>query len=154
MNKYLIFGFFLILCKTALSQNPTVIFGQAATPDGGTDSMLLEQPENAPNPLGNPIVLPPEPKVESELPVQNLPANERQKSSNPTETPENMITQDLPANPQPSAQYTLQKEDSMIQNTIYRGTDRLYDIQSIPLKELDKINVLGLDPDLTTYPVR
>ena len=154
MNKYLIFGFFLFFQNIAFAQEPTIVFGKAATPDGQSDAFILEQPENSPNPLGNPIVAPDN---------QNSPAvastNTPSSKENTTETqnnnsPVNVINQSLPADPQPSAEYTLQKEDSMIQNTIYRGSDRLYDIQSIPLNELDKINVQGLEPNLTTYPVR
>jgi len=154
MNKYLIFGFFFLYSNLCLAQTPTIVFGEAATPHGGTDTLLLEQPENGPNPLGNPIVLPQEEQSLTNTTTKNQILNKNDTNQPDAEASQNTITQNLPANPQPSAQYTLQKEDSMIQNTIYRGADRLYDIQSIPLKELDKINVQGLEPDLTTYPVR
>lgn len=152
MNKYLIFGFFLLLNPVANAQ--TIVFGQAATADGQENTMLLEQPANSPNPLGNPIVLPAkQPIPEKDITDEESPSNSNGNTQENPALPTNVITQNLPTNPRPSAQYTLKKEDSMIQNTIYRGTDRLYDIQSIPLKELKKINVNGLDPDLTTYPV-
>ena len=36
---------------------PTVVFGAAATPDGGQNTFVVEQPKDAPNPLGNPIAV-------------------------------------------------------------------------------------------------
>ena len=154
MNKYLIFGFFFLCSNLCQAQTPTVVFGEAATPNGGSDELLLEQPQNAPNPLGDPITTPDIPQNSSSAPANDFVSNGKQKKTENSAQTTNIVSESLPIDPQPSAKYTLKKEDSMIQNTIYRGTDRLYDIQSIPLKALDKINVQGLEPDLTTYPVR
>ena len=35
---------------------PTVVFGEAATAAGKVDEAVVVQPDNAPNPLGSPIV--------------------------------------------------------------------------------------------------
>ena len=45
----------LLSAHTALAQSPTVVYGESETAPGVWDSYLVEQPENAPNPLGNPI---------------------------------------------------------------------------------------------------
>ena len=43
-----------------LAEAPTVVYGSAQTASGGEDTFVVEQPDNAPNPLGDPL---PEPQT-------------------------------------------------------------------------------------------
>lgn len=154
MNKYLIFGFFFLYSSLCAAQNPTIVFGKAATPDGNFNSLILEQPENAENPLGNPIDTPnfqnqPD-NTEEEQSPQNSNQPEPQASAT---TNQNIVSEYLPINPQPSSEYNLKKEQSMIQDKLYEYDNRIYDIQSIPVKDIQKIEEPNIEPTITTYPI-
>ncbi len=60
MKKYIymgvLFGMGGIGAIWAQESVPTIFYGEAATEQGGENIAVVEQPENAPNPLGNPIV--------------------------------------------------------------------------------------------------
>ena len=66
---------------TISEENPpireTVVYGAAKTPSGKENVFEIEQPENAPNPLGNPIVgedgAPAAGESAQEIPAQPLP---------------------------------------------------------------------------------
>ena len=45
----------LFYATSVHAQTPTIVYGASETAPNEPDSYLLEQPDNAPNPLGNPI---------------------------------------------------------------------------------------------------
>ena len=74
----------------ANAQTPTVVVGEAATAQGNINAVVVEQPENAGNPLGNPL-----PEQQTETPqAQATPAvvpdkglENKDASSVPTKNP-------------------------------------------------------------------
>jgi len=155
MNKYLIFGFFLIFAEGLSAQEPTIVFGEAEKPNGGKNIMMLEQPEDAPNPLGNPIYAPNTDPSENQDP-DILPAdkniNLQPSSAEENAQPSNVITENLPVDPAISAQTLPQEEAKKIQNTIFQRGNRIVDVQSIPIPDIDKVEEPNLQPAITTYP--
>ena len=45
-----------------------------------------------------------------------------------------------------------QAEQNEIENTLYEGGDRIYDVQSFPLKDIKTITEPNIDPTISTYP--
>ena len=43
-------------------------------------------------------------------------------------------------------------EQNEIENTLYEGGDRIYDVQSFPLKDIKTITEPNIDPTISTYP--
>ena len=92
---------------------PTVVFGAAETKDGGENVYMVEQPKDAPNPLGNPLPNPDKPvEVFGDVYPQN---------TNPTE-----------ANNQSQSNQSQQNLGNDFENTLLEANGRVYDIQSYP----------------------
>lgn len=124
---------------------PVVVYGSANEGDGKRNTFLLEQP-NASNPLGNPIQFS-EPEKRDSTEAPQIFSVAQQKSV----PQQKVISESLPVNPQFSATETPQKEDKQIQNTLYESGDRIYDLQSYPVKDVDYIETPNIDPTITTY---
>ena len=95
--------------------NPTVFYGAAKTPDGKEKVFVVEQPKNAPNPLGNPIVGPDKP-VEVFGNLDGLRDNQSQ--SNTSDTQEASENQN--------------NLGEAFENTLLEANGRVYDVQSYP----------------------
>ena len=125
MKKVIAFMFFLICLSAApvwAEEVPTIVFGEAATPQGGETAVLVEQPKDAPNPLGDPLPMPDNltedaPEVVSEKTAANV--TEAKPEEKPS-FPEN--------NPVKAAQ----ELGNDFQNTLTEANGRIYDIQSYP----------------------
>ncbi len=103
----------------ANAQTPTVVVGEAATAQGNINAVVVEQPENAGNPLGNPL-----PEQQTETPqAQATPAVVPDKGL------ENKDTSSVPTK-NPSDDF---------QNTLLEANGRVYDVQSYPQADLPKI---------------
>lgn len=61
------------------------------------------------------------------------------------------IHQFSPQNPKPFS-ISPQAEQNEIENTLYEGGNRIYDVQSFPLKDIKTITEPNLDPTISTYP--
>ena len=94
---------------------PTVVYGSAETKNGGQNVFVVEQPKNAVNPLGNPI-------VEPDNPVQVFGDAYTQNSKQPDQTmnynDKDTVTQNNLGND--------------FENTLMEANGRVYDIQSYP----------------------
>lgn len=149
MNKWLILTTFLLSTTAAFAQE-TVVFGSAATPNGSQNTFIVEQPADAPNPLGNPIMN----HSEDSEPENEAPAAPSLKIDNwekhSSESP--VITENLPINPQVTPQNTPQAEAKKIQDTIYEDDGRIYDIQSVPVQDINKVEEPNIQPTISTYP--
>lgn len=111
---------------------PTMVFGAAATPEGGQDMFMVEQPENAPNPLGNPIVV--EPKTANQTTqLQDCPPCDTQQQVSKAEP---VAIQ--PQNNNPAIDSQVLGKD--FQNTLMEANGRIYDVQSFPKQDM---KVLG-----------
>lgn len=119
----------------------TMIFGEAQNANGTMNEVVVEQPQNAKNPLGNPI-----------------PENVRAPAFSPADTVQsrtlpqtNGIEQNSIQNPSDS-QMTPQQMNNEIQNRLYQEGNRVYDVQSYPADDLKTINKNGQDAAVTNYP--
>lgn len=108
-----VWGIFISFSSMA-GDDPTIIYGSAATSDGEQNAFVVEQPENAPNPLGNPI-------VGENRPVEvfgNLDEGRDDQNNFNRDNRENLNNQNNPGND--------------FENTLLEANDRVYDIQSYP----------------------
>ena len=140
--------FMTVLSINAYAQSPTIVYGKSELPDGQPDSVLLVQPKNAPNPLGNPIV-----DMDENL-SQN--SNTSSNISNIDNVPKNLdnpqyINQLENQNPKPFSD-TPEQMENQIENTLYQGGNRIYDIQSYPINDINEITEPNIQPTITTYP--
>lgn len=135
----------IILSSPVMAQSPTVVYGASENAPGHPDQFMVIQPENAPNPLGDPIVLP-------QPSEQNTPTAEPAPTQ-PTDTQPELtkINQDAVQNPPPFSEST-QQQQNQIQNTLYQGGNRIYDVQSYPLEDIKTITEPNIQPTITTYP--
>lgn len=132
----------LLFTFPALAQTPTIVYGAAATANGATDSYIVTQPADAPNPLGNPIVVAPQTQY-------TAPANATPRA--PEKPQQRIINQTAPQNPAPFSE-TPEQENSQIQNTLYQGGNRIYDVQSFPLSDVKTVTEPNIQPTISTYP--
>ena len=136
---------FLGLSFPAFAQTPTVVYGASETAPDTPDSYLLIQPKDSPNPLGNPI---PDEMNAVQPDVQNQPTA----TPNPVKSiPINEINQSAAQNPPPFSQ-SPEQEQNQIENTLYEGGNRIYDVQSYPINDVKTITEPNIDPTITTYP--
>ena len=135
--------FMIILSINALAQEPTIVFGASELPDKQKDSFMITQPENAPNPLGNPIVYVPNNQDQEQLPV-NVKTPQKNLANKE-------IYQTEEQNPKPFST-SPQSLKNQIENTLYQGGDRIYDVQSYPIQDINKITEPNIQPTITTYP--
>ncbi len=114
---------------TAQAQSPTIIEAVANTPDGKKNISIVEQPADAPNPLGNPIVGPyVAPQAYNAADSSN---NTYTNTSSPSVEQPNVNT----SLPQQSLELGKQFKD-----TLMEAGGEIYDIQSYPVQD---INVIG-----------
>lgn len=140
--------FITLLSTSAYAQTPTIVYGASELPDKTHDSVILAQPENAPNPLGNPIVVPENVystgnTTSGQISLENNCLQKNDKSYSIQQTSEQ--------NP-PAFSETPQELKNKIENTLYQGGDRIYDIQSYPINDIKEITEPNIQPTITTYP--
>lgn len=131
--------------KEAPISAPVYVFGSANEGDGKRNSVLLEQQGDT-NPLGNPI--------QSYYPRENRPSENDSsiiKKVIPQSSPL-QIQENLPQNPQISPEETPQIINKQIQNTLYESGNRIYDIQSYPISDIDYLEQPNVGNTITTYP--
>lgn len=144
----LAFGGFWVQAQEQKDDNPTLVFGSAATPDGSQNMFLVEQPKNAPNPLGNPIVVTPETENSGEMPNE---ANTSAASQSPDNAPN--VADEVKGvgtpNPNPATEAEALGKD--FENTLMEANGRVYDIQSYPEADL-KVMDNSSDPQTIYSP--
>ena len=131
MNKFIFFmsiSCFLSSYTFAGDNDPTIFYGSAATPDGKHKEFLVEQPKDAPNPLGDPIMGPDRP-VEDFGDLDGLRDNQSQ-----------LNNQSQSNNGSNENYYNQNSLGNDFENTLLEANDRVYDVQSYPV---DDFNVIG-----------
>lgn len=128
------------------NNNPTVIFGEAENANGTMNEITVRQAKDASNPFGNPIV--------NTLPYGKQPAagNVVQPGSSAAmqqPKPVGAISEITPQDPEISEDSPEQMQNE-IENTLYEGDDRIYDVQSYPDDDINQIE--GQDSAVTNYP--
>lgn len=149
MKKMLIILFMYAL--PAWGQSPTIVYGESETAPNKADEYILIQPANSPNPLGNPIVAPQtSDNTQSNTSSLVLP-HESTPTNNKLNNIQEAISQSSNQNPPPFSE-SPQQQQNQIQNTLYQGGNRIYDVQSYPLQDIKTITEPNIDPTITTYP--
>mgnify|MGYP003309675443 CR=1 FL=1 len=132
------------LIITAEPNEPTKIIGSANTPSGQRKEVIVEQPENSPDPFGY---------IATENTIQNQTNNPQQATiaqSNTSTPSPNMITSQV-STINPKDMNPLHYKDK-IENTIYQSGDRLIIIQSIPLKYIKEALEPNIQPTISDFP--
>lgn len=135
MIKFLLFLLFFsnIVCAAEVT-----IFGSAQTPSGKPDTAYFSFNE---------------PKVESPEIIKEAPQSPKEKPLPEILKAEKLkeIRQFSPQNPKPFS-VSPKAEQNDIENTLYEGGNRIYDVQSFPLKDIKTITEPNVDPTISTYP--
>lgn len=135
----------MVIAEEATVGEPTIVYGAARKAEGVMDEVVLEQPANAPNPLGNPIVLNSNPASVATnpavvVPVANLP-QPAVVSGGPQGVPvvgpnngpvvNGSGPQGVPVVPNSAAQL-----GNQFQNTVEEANGMIYDTQAYPIEDL------------------
>lgn len=144
-------GLMIISGYEALAQdknednNPTIVYGAAATPDGGQDVFVVEQPKDAPNPLGDPITGPDTPPevfdvgTPSAGKIGTVPSSGEPQQGSQL----NQQWQNAPAVPTPLQNGNPPEEAEALgkdfQNTLMEANGMVYDVQAYPEQDLGVI---------------
>lgn len=128
--------------EEAVQESPTLIYGASKKSPTESDEVLIEQPANAGNPLGNPIVddapLEENPfaQVDPVEPISPSPAKKTQKPVESNTAP----TNNYQAGPNSAQQ---------IDNTLYESGNRIYDLQSYPVDDVNKVMQPNTQPTIS-----
>ena len=115
-----------------LAQNEeTVIYGASRKADGSEDAVVVEQPADGGNPLGNPIVDPD--ALEPSTNVPEVVAQPVQKAVPEQAKANNGLPQSAGTNPTP------QQLGKQFQNTLMEANGMVYDVQAYPEEDLKAI---------------
>lgn len=127
--------FLILLVFEARAAETVDIFGSANTPSGKqTKAHFSFEEQNTPVFVIN----------------ENSPAP-KTKQENPAAPAKKEIHQFSPQNPKPFS-ISPQKEQNEIENTLYEGGNRIYDVQSFPIDDIKTITEPNIDPTISTYP--
>ena len=142
MNGYQIAFCLFLISNITRAQEPTVIFGAAETASGALNEALVIEPESTTQQNQTTFAKPEQPNVPKE--EKKLP--ETLHAQKPKE-----INQFAVQNPKPFS-ISPEQEQNQIENTLYEAGDRIYDVQSYPLKDINEITEPNINPTITTYP--
>ena len=135
-----------IISTMSSPDDETIVYGEAQNPNGTFNEVLLEQPKNAPNPLGDPI-----PDYVSSQPLRRGQKSEVTPKIPDTVTLPNAVEEISPQNPKIS-EMSPQEMNNEIQNKLYEEGNRVYDVQSYPIKDINELGENGQDNAITNYP--
>lgn len=113
----------IVIAEEMTADTPTIVYGAAKKADGEVDEVVVEQPQNGPNPLGNPIVIPEKVETPAKMATPEV-------KKNSTKNTEAVDSEQVP-NPQ-----ALGKD---FQNTLLEADGMVYDVQAYPEKDLKAI---------------
>ncbi len=138
---------------TSAPDAPTEIIGSAATPAGGRNEIIVEQPQSANDPFGLPASAEQPSNNFKEQPDITPQLNTSPSSVPPQSTISNnpipLVSQSSEVNPTDMNPLDYKNQ---IENTIYQSGNRLIDVQSIPLQDISSAVQPNLQPEITNYP--
>ena len=135
MRSVVFFLTVLFFFEANASGGNTIIYTSAATPEGGQNVFVAEQPENAGNPFGDPLPLPNKPvEVWGDGVVSE---NLSSKMNNSSINSNNNATIN---NNEGQSNLSPQTLGNDFENTLLEANGRVYDIQSYPK---DDFKVMG-----------
>lgn len=126
---------------------PTLVYGSAQTASGGEDTFVVEQPDGAQNPLGDPLVEPQTPPKDYTL-EQNQLVQSQSSSAAPASAlgngpqgvpvvgPDSNGPQGVPVVGPDSAQ----ELGNQFQNTLMEANGMVYDVQAFPQADVPVID--------------
>lgn len=129
-----------VISEESTAGAPTIIYGAAKKADGKTDEVLLEQPQNAPNPLGDPITSSQAPEVFGNgetAATTSATKTEKNNGNGGLESQGVAVTEGQPA-ASGSAEEAVQL-GRKFQNTLIEADGMVYDIQAYPTKDMEVI---------------
>ena len=118
-----------------LAEAPTVVYGSAQTASGGEDTFVVEQPDNAPNPLGDPLPEPQTPPKDYTL-EQNRPSQQAAAENSVVAPALGNGPQGVPVVGPDSAQ----ELGNQFQNTLTEANGMVYDVQAFPEADMPVIS--------------
>ncbi|MCM1322740.1 MAG: hypothetical protein NC218_00990 [Acetobacter sp.] len=133
-----------LIINTEANQ-PTKVYGSAATQTGEQNTVSVTQPENMQNPFG---YIAPESITSTQQPTQTPPQTAVAASQNQP-VAKLLTTQSSTVNP--TDMNPLDYTDK-IENTVYQSGDRLIFIQSIPLKYIKEATEPNIQPTISDFP--
>lgn len=125
MYKFLLFllgGFFYFYGAFA-EEIPTIVYGEAKRSDGGENVFVVEQPKDAPNPLGHPLPNP-------DNPVEVF--GDEYHPINANTTTNNTFNGETNTGSAQNQTQTIQNLGKDFENTLLEANGRVYDVQSYP----------------------
>lgn len=136
----------------AQSQDNTIVFGEAENANGQQDEFLMEQSNSNENPLGNPIVDSAPTPAANEMPNNAMnDASSSQSTPDVKVAPSNVVQDNEVQNPSVSQEPNPAALNNQIENTLYQSDGRIYDVQSYPDTDVERIESLP-QPTITDYP--
>ena len=133
----------LIIREENIPTSPTVIIGKAVTPTGKMREEIVVQPENAPNPLGNPIVDEPTANTSSET---TAPMTETQ---NEQEIP-HIIKQSRQSGELSPDSVALPQPSNRIENELYQSGNDIIDVQAYPIEDVKEVTEPNIQPTIVS----
>lgn len=136
-------------------ESPTIIYGASETAPGVSDAVEVIQKAGAPNPLGNPIIN----TEESQVPAASGDdlIDENKVDFDDSDYQQNNTPKTFQINETSRQNPSIQDEpnpadmNNKIQNTMYESGGRIYDIQSYPDADVQKMESPE-QPTIDNYP--
>ncbi len=130
----------MVIAEEAATDAPTVVYGAARKSDGSEEEVLVEQPADAGNPLGDPII-PVAPTSITAAPVINsMPAEVKNPQPGPVTGSAGCEQPDR--QPQVIGRPVVpegQQLGDQFQNTLMEANGMVYDVQAYPEEDLKAI---------------
>lgn len=137
-----------MLISSAEPNQPTEIYGAAATPAGGQNTISVTQPENTQNPFG---YIAPQEAQPTQQPQQQTTSAAQTSSTAPQNIPTAKMLANQLATVNPTDMNPIDYKDK-IENTVYQSGDRLIVIQSIPMKYIKEATEPNIQPTINDFP--
>lgn len=134
------------------NQQEVEVFGEAENANGTENVMFLEQSNSNENPLGNPIVEQPTDNSSNASAGMTPDASTPDVSVAPAApAPSNVVSESEPQDPTIAQEPNPAQVNNQIQNTLYESDGRIYDVQSYPDTDVERIQAEP-QPTITDYP--
>ena len=140
-----------IMDSNSAATNDTVVYGSAATQQGSQDTFVVKQPADAANPLGSPIVDDSSAQPAATSPQPTDTAVQPSTNNVAAPLPAGVVNQISKQNPSISSEPNPASMDNKIQDTLYESGNRIYDIQSYPVNDVNQMESPS-QPTIDNYP--
>ena len=128
---------------------PTEVFGEAATVQGGQDAALVEQAADTVNPLGNPIPNMPDPSPSLNQPQKAVvtPQADKVDGTLPTSAIQPVEQESKQGILQPG-ELALPQPSDKIENELYQSGNDIIDVQAYPIDDVSTVTEPNLQPTI------